>query len=824
MGYSIHDITEMCGGVIRHHASATHPHSQIEHILIDSRKVIYPESSLFVAIKGERNDGHRYLKQVYDSGVRNFLVQQFVADALPEDVNIIQVNDSLQALQRLARSHRMKYALPVVGITGSNGKTTVKEWLYHLLSDDLNVVRSPKSYNSQVGVPLSLWQINAQHQLAIIEAGVSQKGEMPRLQEMIQPRIGIFTCLGTAHDEGFHSRKEKLFDKLQLFKSCDLLVVSSDQTEVAEAVKVFRQHHPAIQVQTWSYTQQPADIQFEISGITGGTSIKAKRGAQWLSIRIPFTDAASVQNACTCFAFLIAINRISTDILKRFETLQPIEMRLQLKEGINGSVIVTDTYNSDLSSLRIALDFLQQQATGKVHMLILSDVLQSGLTDQQLCIEVTGLLKHYHIHECIAIGKQWGTLSQMTGAKVFTYRTTDDLLLQINKHDFHQKAILIKGARLFQLERVSALLERKVHETVFEINLNALVHNLNVYRKYLNPETKIMAMVKAFSYGAGSYEIARVLEFHRVDYLTVAYADEGVVLREAGVKLPIMVMNPERSSFDIMFSHGLEPEVYNFEILQLLIQACKGEETAIHLEFDTGMKRLGFAETELDKLLDVLALHPYLRVKSVFTHMVASEDKKQDEFTYSQIQKFNLIQQRIKSELSYPVLAHAMNSSGIVRFPDAHFDMVRLGIGLYGIDPSDRLKKQLQQIGTLKSVISQISEIEAHETVGYNRKGVLTRKSKIATVAIGYADGYNRRLGNGKGYMMVKGKRAPVIGSICMDMTMLDVSEIDCKVGDEVTVIGEGIDLQTIADKTGTIPYEILTSISQRVKRVYFQE
>jgi alanine racemase len=814
----------MCGGVLRHYATDSYSHAQIEHILIDSRKVIYPESSLFVAIKGERNDGHRYLKQVYDSGVRNFLVQQFVADVLPEDVNIIQVNDSMQALQLLAKTHRMKYALPVVGITGSNGKTTVKEWLYHILSDDLNVVRSPKSYNSQVGVPLSLWQINVQHQLAIIEAGVSQKGEMPKLQEMIQPRVGIFTCLGTAHDEGFHSRKEKIFDKLQLFKSCELLVISSDQPEVAEAVKVFSQHHPTLKLQTWSSTQQVADIQFEVLGYTGGTSIKAKRGAQWLSIRIPFTDAASVQNACTCFAFLIAINRISTDILKRFETLHPIEMRLQLKEGVNGSVIVSDTYNSDLSSLRIALDFLQQQATGKVHMLIISDVLQSGLTDQQLCSELAALLKHYRIQECIAIGKQWGALSQMTGAKVYTYRTTDDLLLHINKHDFHQKAILIKGARLFQLERVSALLERKVHETVFEINLNALVHNLNVYRKYVKPETKIMAMVKAFSYGAGSYEIARVLEFHRVDYLTVAYADEGVVLREAGVKLPIMVMNPERSSFDVIISHALEPEVYNFEVLQQLIQACKGEEIAIHLEFDTGMKRLGFTEAELDKLLNVLAQNPYLRVKSVFTHMVASEDKKHDEFTLSQIQKFKQIQKRIKDELTYPVLAHAMNSGGIVRFPDAHFDMVRLGIGLYGIDPSNHLKKQLQQIGTLKSVISQISELDAHETVGYNRKGVVMRKSKIATVAIGYADGYNRKLGNRKGYMIINGQRAPVIGSICMDMTMLDVTDINCKVGDEVIVIGEGVDIQILADKTGTIPYEILTSISQRVKRTYFQE
>jgi len=824
MEYTAQQLAEMSGGKLVHASHKSNAHAGIDHLLIDSRKIVYPETSLFIAISGERNDGHRYLKDVYAAGVRHFMVESFVADSLPEDVNVIQVNDSLIALQKLAGRHRELFGLPVVGITGSNGKTIVKEWLYQLLGDDMSIVRSPKSYNSQVGVPLSLWQIQKTHQLGLIEAGVSLKGEMVKLQAMIKPQIGIFTCLGSAHDEGFHSVTEKLFDKLQLFKESELLVASVDQPEVAHALTTFKQHHSAIQLCTWSAGSQAADIVFECQTYGGYTTITLKRNAQLLSVRIPFTDAASIQNACTCFAFLLAINRISTDILKRFETLSPVEMRLQLKEGINRSVIISDTYNSDLSSLRIALDFMEQQAAGKSKTVILSDVLQSGLSDAELCNEVLRLFRHHDVHEYILVGSQFAAYRHLLSTQSKVYVDTKELIAHLSMHSFHDKVILIKGARAFQLERVSALLEKKVHETVFEINLNALIHNLNVYRKYIKPEIKLMGMVKAFSYGAGSYEIARMLEFHRVDYLTVAYADEGVVLRQAGVKLPIMVMNPERSSFDALFNYQLEPEIYNFDILRQLIASCKGEETAIHIEVDTGMKRLGFADVEMEPLLNMLKQHPYLRVKSVFTHMVASEDKKHDEFTRMQIQKFDVCQQALKNELPYPVLAHAMNSSGIVRFPDAHFDMVRLGIGLYGIDPSSQLKKQLQQIGTLKTVISHISELQAHETVGYNRKGVVARKSRIATVAIGYADGYNRRLGHGKSYMMIKGKRAPVVGSVCMDMTMLDVTDIDCNVGDEVIVIGEGIDLNTVSEKMGSIPYEVLTSISQRVKRVYYQE
>lgn len=823
MTYHIPDIAEMVQGKLIHQ-SATIAQQPIQHLLTDSRKIIYPESSVFFAIRGERSNGHRYLKDVYDAGVRSFVVESSQDMSLPSDVNIIQVSDSLKALQMLAAAHRNQFHFPVVGIAGSNGKTIVKEWLFQLLRDDIQVVRSPKSFNSQIGVPLSVWQMQENHQLGIFEAGISIKGEMPKLESILRPTIGILTHLGSAHDEGFHSRKEKLHEKLQLFRSSELLIYCADQQEVTEGITQFLPRHPQLKTFSWTRLNKPSDIHFETEVHKHSTTLTVRKGAQMLSVQIPFTDEASVYNACTCFAFLLAINRVSTDVLKRFEELQPIEMRLQLKEGLNHCVLINDSYNADLSALQVALDFQQQQSAGYSKTIILSDILQSGLKEEELYGQVARMLKQKNVDTIYAIGPQLYKHRNFFGNNVRFYETTAAFITAFKSFEFNRSVVLLKGARRFEFERISALLEKKVHETVFEINLNALVHNLNVYRSKLLPTTRVMSMVKAFSYGIGTYEIAKVLEFHRVDYLSVAYADEGVALRREGIRVPIMVMNPEASGFDAILQYNLEPEMYTFSVLKKLIDASNGDEVSIHLEVDTGMKRLGFNESDIDDLIALLKQNPNIRIKSVFTHLVASEEKKHDEFTREQIARYKSMVHKFELTFDYPILKHCLNSGGIVRFPEAQFDMVRLGIGLYGIDPSSKIQKELQHIGTLETVISQLRKIKAHETIGYNRKGTVNQDSVIATAAIGYADGLNRKLGNRKGYMVVNGHRAPIVGNICMDMTMIDVTHIPCKEGDKVVVMGSDPNLQDIAEKLGTIPYEVLATVSQRVKRVYFYE
>lgn len=824
MQYNMQNIADIIGGKwIQQQENISNLF--IEHLLIDSRKVIYPETSVFIAIKGIRNNGHDYLNDIYEAGIRNFIVETSANVALATDANIIEVADGTLALQKLAIFHRSQFKCPVVGITGSNGKTIVKEWLYQLLKEDVHTIRSPKSFNSQVGVPLSVWGMNETHQLGLFEAGISQKNEMSLLQPIIKPDIGIFTYLGAAHDEGFANQEEKLSEKLKLFTQSHMLVFCADQPLVTKGVaQLLLQKNTGLNAVSWSRNNADASIQFEVDHRYQYTVITTRRGSQTLSINIPFVDEASIMNACTCFAFLISINRISTDVLKRFEELQPIEMRMQLKEGVNNCVIINDSYNADVNALQIALSFMEQQSAGYTKTVILSDLLQSKLTNYELCSHIASIIKQHHVNRFIGIGTALQSHKHLFEPNSLFYEDTSTFIKDFKSLDFNQQIILVKGARKFAFERITNLLEKKVHETIFEINLNAMVHNLNTYRQKLKKGVKLMGMVKAFSYGAGSYEIAKVMEYNRVDYLAVAYADEGVTLRKAGIKLPIMVMNPEPVAFDAIIQNNLEPEVYNIFMLEQLIKACNGEEISVHIEVDTGMKRLGFDEEELDALIALLNQYHNLRIKSIFSHLAASEEKKHDLFTHEQIQKFDRMCQKIKSAFNYPILCHILNSGGIARFPDAQHDMVRLGIGLYGIDPAEKIQKQLQPVGTLKTVISQIRKVKSHETVGYSRKGTVQRDSRIAIVAIGYADGLSRKLGNGKGYMMVNGHKAVTVGKICMDMTMIDVTDIYCKEGDEVIVLGKDIAISEFADKIGTIPYEVLTGISQRVKRVYYYE
>ncbi len=820
--YTIENIASIINGTM---LLKSNGHDKIAHLIFDTRKIIFAETSLFFALKSNKNDGHKYLNDAFDAGIRNFIVSESIDISNFENANIILVENSQIALQKLSTHHRNLFHIPVIGITGSNGKTIVKEWLYQLLNHQLNICKNPKSYNSQVGVPLSVWQLNNQHQLGIFEAGISEPNEMQALAQIIHPTIGLFNYLGHAHSEGFANDNEKLNEKIQLFTHVKELIYCADQSEVKTAIEHFASQHP-INLFSWSKAGKNAHFQFSVQVQNTFCEIAFNHH----KIIIPFTDEASIWNACSCLALVLMAHELQLfsfnleSILAEFKNLQAVEMRLQLKEANNNCIVINDSYSNDIDSLKIALNFLLHQGNGLNKTLIISDIFQSGLTDLDLCTQINELIKANQITKLISIGNMFEKHKDLFQVNTQFYNNTQYFIDAFSSLTFENEIILLKGARQFEFEKINALLEKRVHETVFEINLNALTNNFNVYRKLVEPKTKIMAMVKAFSYGTGSYEIAKTLAFNQVDYFAVAYADEGVVLRKAGIKTPIMVMNPEKSSFDLILKYNLEPAIYNLNILNDLIKAINGQEIGIHIELDSGMKRLGFDEPQLQDLLLVLAQNNQIQIKSILSHLAASEAHEHDAFTQNQITKFDSFSQKITCEFPYKILRHILNSSGIVRFKNAQFDMVRLGIGLYGIDPALEVQKQLQAIGSLKTVISQIRNISVEESIGYGRRGTVNKPSRIAIVAIGYADGLDRKLSNGNGYMLVNGKQAPIIGSICMDMTMIDVTEIICQEGDEVIVFGGELSIEILAEKLGTIPYEILTSISQRVKRVYYAE
>jgi Alr-MurF fusion protein len=803
--------------------------SQIRQLVIDSRKLISPDQSLFFALVTKRNDGHKYIEELYEKGVRNFVISNKTEsiDKCP-DANFILVKNSLFALQQLAAYHRKKFTLPVVGITGSNGKTIVKEWLYQLMNEDKKIVRSPKSYNSQVGVPLSVWQFEPEHELALIEAGISEIDEMDKLQAVIQPTIGIFTNIGQAHDENFVHTIQKVSEKLKLFTKVKLLIFCADHLEIKERInhaEVFRN----LKTFTWG---QKAKSDLQIISVTRQlkyTLITATYLNNTIQITIPFTDDASVENAMHCWAFMLSQGYSNEIITERMHNLSPVAMRLELKEGINNCSVINDSYNSDLNSLSIAIDFLNQQKQHRKRTVILSDILQSGKNEDELYTEVAELLSSKKIDSLIGIGKSISRQKDKFKIEKVFYPSTADFMREYSLSDFHNETILLKGARIFRFEQIGKALQQKAHETVLEINLNGLISNLNYYRSLLKPDTKLMAMVKAFSYGSGSYEIANVLQYHQVDYMTVAYTDEGVELRKAGITTPIMVMNPEEQSFYAMLKYDLEPEIYSFRILNLFEEALEryasiDKNAFVHIKLDTGMHRLGFEDYELDELIGRIKKNPRIIIKSLFSHLAASDDAKHDDFTHEQFERFKTMSKIIQDNFDYPIMRHILNSAGISRFKDAQFEMVRLGIGLYGVAANETEQALLQNVSTLKTVISQIKKIKTGESIGYGRNWVAKRETIIATLPIGYADGLSRKLGNGKGSMYVNGYFAPIAGNICMDMCMLDITEIPANEGDDVIVFGNEYPIAKFAADMETIPYEVLTSVSRRVKRVYFQE
>jgi len=824
--YSIGEVNQIVKG---EWVQASDESALISELVIDSRKLILPESSLFFALRSKRNDGHKYIEDLYNLGVRNFVVEEVPSNLLLfYDANIIRVKNTLHALQALAMMHRKQFNIPVIGITGSNGKTIVKEWLFQLLNESYSIVRSPKSYNSQIGVPLSVWQMRSEHSLAIFEAGISEQDEMDRLQPIIQPTIGIFTNIGHAHDENFINRIQKAGEKLKLFTKVNTLVYCIDQKELQEGI-IKTGILKNIDTFTWSRKIE-ADLQITSTDYQAHTAIlTALFKGKEISIGIPFTDEASIENAIHCWATMLLMGIAQPLIARRMRTLQPLAMRLEMKTGINNSTLINDSYSNDIDSLSIALDFLNQQKQHQKRTVILSDILQSGRSDSHLYQEVADLLALKGIDRLIGIGKGIGRQASLFKMDKAFFATTEEFINSYSLSSFANESILLKGARVFEFERITEALQQKTHETVLEIDLGALVHNLNQYRSRLNSGVKVMCMVKAFSYGSGSYEVANVLQFHQVDYLTVAYSDEGVELRKAGIKLPIMVMNPDEESFDSMLKYQLEPEIYSFRVLNMLESAMLklSQHTGpvgIHIKIDTGMHRLGFDPSDMEKLINQLVGRPHIVIKSVFSHLAISDNAEGDDFTRYQVETFKKVSEQFCSAFDYPIAKHIANTAAITRFPEAHFDMVRLGIGLYGIGHTKEEIGKLHNVTTLRSTISQIKHIAACETVGYNRSFKAERETEIAIVPIGYADGLSRALSNGKGHLMVRGKLVPIVGNICMDMTMIDVTGIDVHEGEEVLVFGKERSVADLAKEMGSIPYEIMTGISQRVKRIYFQE
>lgn len=797
-------------------------------ILIDSRRMISPKNLLFFALVSNRNNGHYYIEELIKKGVRYFVVSELLPDnKYPDDIAFFVVENTLDALQKLTAFHRTQFDLPVIGITGSNGKTIVKEWLYQLLSIDKKVIRSPKSYNSQIGVPLSVWQINKTHQIGIFEAGISQPDEMQHLQTIINPEIGIFTNIGDAHNENFLNIYQKIGEKLKLFTKTKTLIYSSNHKKLKE-ILIKSEILKSLDSFSWGYEPEDNLIIYKINKENKQTTISAFFQEKKLSITIPFVDDASVENAMHCWATMLYLGYKQNTIANAMAHLQPVAMRLELKEGINNCTIINDSYNSDINSLNIAINFANQQNQHNEKVVVLSDILQSGRSDIDLYTEVNNLLIKNNISLLIGIGPAISRQAARFELNAQFFETTSDFISTYSFTNFANQTILLKGARVFEFEQINKLLQQKVHETLFEINLNALINNLNYYRSRLKPTTQIMAMVKAFSYGSGSFEIANVLQYHQVNYLAVAYADEGVELRKSGINLPIMVMNPEAHAFDTMIKHQLEPEIFNFRALQLLENSIKNNSiplnkpVKIHLKLDTGMHRLGFGPDEIDKLMGQLKKNDLIYVQSVFSHLAASDRPEFDNFSRKQIDLFIKMASMISSATDHPILKHIVNSAGIERFPEAHFDMVRLGIGLYGTESVDNGK--LDNVVCLRSSVSQIKRVKKGESVSYNRSWTAKKDTTIGIVSVGYADGLMRNLGNGKLSLWIKNKPAKIVGDICMDMCMIDLTGINAKEGDDVIVFDEKHAISELAKKAGTISYEILSRISRRVKRVYYYE
>ncbi len=826
MIYTIEKITTLIGARRIGHADA-----RIGWLLTDSRSLCFPEETLFFALRSQRNDGHRYIDDLYRRGVRNFVVEnnsQFsISNSQFPDANFLVVPSPLEALQRLAERHRDEFDIPVVGITGSNGKTMVKEWLYQILSPQMTVTRSPRSYNSQIGVPLSVWLLNEQTEVGVFEAGISQPGEMQSLHDIIQPTIGVLTSLGAAHQKNFRSMDEKCMEKLQLFHGAKVIAYDSDNDTISRCIRKSGYKGEKI---GWSKENQSAPLYISnISSSSSTSSISYTYKGTCATYHLPFIDEASIECSFACAAVALCLGVSPEDLDARMAQLEPVAMRLEVKEGQHGCTLINDSYNSDVNSLDIALDFMNRRPEyqGRRRTLILSDIQQTGMDKTALYKEVSDLCLKRGVDRLIGIGTSIQRHAEViaVGDKAF-FPGVEQFVASDLFRTLHDEVILLKGARVFGFDHLTELLEQKVHETILEVNLNAVVDNLNFYRSFLKPETKLVCMVKADAYGAGAVEVAKTLQDHRVDYLAVAVADEGVTLRRNGITQNIMIMNPEMTAFKTMFDYDLEPEVYSFRLMDALIRAAEKEGITgwpVHIKLDTGMHRLGFnPEKDIDEVIERLKPQNAIIPRSVFSHFVGSDSDDFDRFSAMQFEKFDVASKKLQAAFSHKILRHMDNSAAIEHFPERQMDMCRLGLGLYGVDPRDN--RMLHTVSTLKTTILQLRHVPKEETVGYSRKGILTRDSVIAAIPIGYADGLNRHLGRGACYCLVNGQKAPYVGNICMDVAMIDVTDIDCHEGDMVEIFGEHLPVTVLSDVLDTIPYEVMTGVSNRVKKVYYQD
>ena len=822
MTYSIEQISEIIGADRHGFCPAS-----ISWLLTDSRSLCFPKETLFFALPGKHNDAHEFIRGLYDKGVRNFVVSR-LPDKMEnyEESNFLLVDNTLRSLQLLTATHRQKFSAPVIGITGSNGKTVVKEWLYQLLEDNFRITRSPRSYNSQTGVPLSVWMMDEQTELGIFEAGISDPGEMRPLWKIIRPTIGILTNIGGAHQENFSSLQEKCMEKLKLFHNCDVVIYDADNELIQDCV-----NRSVLSVREIAWSRRNSEKPLFISNVDkrGDRTVVTYR---YIGLEneysIPFIDDAAIQNSMHCLAVCLYLGMQPDAIREKMWHLEPIGMRLDVKEGQRNCVIINDSYNSDLSSLDIALDFMTRRQESKrlKRTLILSDILQTGMSAKALYRKVDQLLAGREIDRLIGVGRDISSVSQLFSIRDKQFFESTEALLESDVlENMHGEHVLIKGARKFKFDRITERLELKVHETILEVDLKAIAANFNRYRSFLKPGTRVVCMVKAAAYGSGAVEVARTLQDLRANYLAVAVADEGAELRRAGITTGIMVMNPERSAFKTLFEHNLEPEIYSFHLLDEFIKVAEHNgitDFPIHIKIDTGMHRLGFAPEDIPELVRRLKRHSAVVPRSVFSHFVGSDSPAFDEFTRLQISRFEAASSELQAAFPHHIIRHICNTAGIERFPEVHFDMVRIGLGLYGVDPITN--KALTPVCTLKTTILQIRDLQPGETVGYSRRGVIRRPSRIAAIPIGYADGLDRHLGNGQAYCLVNGCKAYYVGNICMDVCMIDVTDIDCKEGDAVEIFGANLPVSELSDILGTIPYEIISTVSNRVKRVYFSE
>ncbi len=829
MKYTITEIAEVLG---IDQEQLFDPESMVSELLTDSRSLTDASETLFFALRTSNDDGHRYVTGLYEQGVRNFVVDSLasIPAGLVEMANVLYVEDSLDALQSIATYHRRKFNFPVIGITGSRGKTTVKEWLYQLLKDDFHIVRSPRSYNSQIGVPLSLWDLDETTTLAIIEAGISTTGEMARLQAMIRPTIGVITNIGTEHDEGFASMEEKAQEKVKILSSCEYIVYCADNplvtSTIAPLLEVdvaqemawsYKNHHAALQIRSLTRADKTTTINYAYQGVVHQTAV-------------PFDTDRDVENAVTCLAVMLLLGIDPESITGRMAALTPVGTRINVIEGVNECTVIADGYNSDYASLTPALNFMMRRAGSRGNTVVLSDLTPDIYSGDELYIRVSELLRGKGVQRLLGVGPELCRhahyFDSLPAARFF--ESTDELLAAMTQGDFDHETILVKGSPEAGFDQFIDLLEAKRHQTVMEVNLNALAHNFRFFKSLVKPSTKTVAMVKASGYGTGSYEIAKTLQDRGADYLAVAVQDEGVELRRAGILMPIIVLNPSVVNYKAMFVHRLEPEVYSLEECRELIREgrkCGVRNFPVHVKIDSGMHRLGFTHDQLPELIELLQEQDVLHPASVFSHLSVADEPSQDDYTRQQYHYFDQCASLLQAGFKHYILRHILNSSGIVRFPEYQLDMVRIGIGMYGIRTvAGDAELSLQPVASLHAVIISIHRWPAETTIGYGRKGVLTRDSRIATVSIGYADGMDRHFGNGNTNVWVGGRLCPTVGNVCMDALMVDVTDADCQVGDTVEIFGEHIPIERLADVRGTIPYEILTSISPRVKRVYYRE